>query len=174
MSARPSDGFTEQKIVVGVGNLAVSSDPHITLATYSLGSCLGVSIYDPVAQVGGLLHVMLPSSGVDQAKASQRPALFVDTGIAALFRAAYPLRADKYRVQICLAGGAQAMGGPAGLNMGLRNYEALTSILSQHSLRPQAEQIGGLVSRSMSLCLATGQVRLKISGSSEEVILWTN
>ncbi len=31
-----------------------------TLAAYSPGSCIGISIYDPVAKAGGLLRCMLP------------------------------------------------------------------------------------------------------------------
>lgn len=47
-------------MIVGIADLAVSNNPSVTLATYSLGSCLGVTIYDPVIRAGGLLHIMLP------------------------------------------------------------------------------------------------------------------
>ena len=101
-------GF-EQKVVVGVGDLAVSNNQAVVLATYSLGSCLGVTIYDPVMRVGGLLHFMLPDSSINPAKAAQQPAMFADTGIPALFRAAYQMKAGKHRVVLCVAGGAQVM-----------------------------------------------------------------
>src|SRR5512140_3022385 len=101
-------GF-EQKVVVGVGDLAVSNNPAMVLATYSLGSCIGVTIYDPVTRVGGLLHLMLPDSSINPSKAARQPAMFADTGVPALFRAAYQMRAEKYRVQIHLVGGAQVM-----------------------------------------------------------------
>ena len=52
-------GF-ERKLVVGVGGLAVSNNQSVVLTTYSLGSCLGVTVYDPVSRSGGLLHAMLP------------------------------------------------------------------------------------------------------------------
>ena len=50
------------KVVVGVGDLAVSNNPSAVLTTYSLGSCIGVTIYDPVTRAGGLLHAMLPGN----------------------------------------------------------------------------------------------------------------
>jgi chemotaxis protein CheD len=53
--------------------------------TYSLGSCLGITIYDPVKKIGGLLHIMLPDSKIDAAKADQPPYMFVDTGVPRLF-----------------------------------------------------------------------------------------
>jgi len=56
------------RTVVGVADVAVSSNPEDTLITYSLGSCIGVVIYDPAAKVAGLLHYMLPESTVDPEK----------------------------------------------------------------------------------------------------------
>ena len=167
-------GLFDQKVVVGIADLAVSNNPTLTLATYSLGSCLGISIFDPVAKVGGLLHVMLPESKIDPDKAQRQPAMFMDSGIPALFRAAYELKAEKHRVQICVAGGAQVMDSSGFFSIGKRNYEMLKAILNEHGLKIHAEQVGGMVSRSMYLNLATGEVWLKVSGQPEEVILCRN
>jgi chemotaxis protein CheD len=151
--------------------MAVSNSPNLNLVTYSLGSCIGVAIYDPVVKVGGLLHYMLPDSAIDSAKAAAQPAMFMDTGVPALFRAAYGLRAEKHRLQIYVAGGGQMMDSTGFFNIGKRNYESLAALLAQHGLRSQAEQVGGVVSRTMSLQLATGIVRLKVSGQAREIIL---
>jgi chemotaxis protein CheD len=113
-------GF-ERKFVVGVGGLAVSNNQSMILTTYSLGSCLGVTIYDPEIRAGGMLHAMLPDSSINAAKAAEQPAMFIDTGIGALFRAAYELKADKYRMQICVAGGAQFLDKTGFFNIGQRN-----------------------------------------------------
>ena len=78
-------------IVVGVSDMKASNDPTGTLVTYSLGSCIGVAIYDPVAKAGGLLHFMLPESSLDPEKASTRPFMFADSGIPRLFKAVYKL-----------------------------------------------------------------------------------
>lgn len=150
--------------------MAVSNDPAVTLTTYALGSCLGVAVYDPVARAGGLLHVMLPDSSLDAAKAAQQPGMFIDTGVPALFRAAYQLGAQKHRLIISVAGGARIMDGTGLFNLGPRNYEALTRLFAAHGLRIQTEQVGGLVNRSMRLSLATGEVRLKISGQTGETL----
>ena len=164
-------GVFDQRVVVGIADMAVTNSRTVTLATYSLGSCIGVSIFDPVAKVGGLLHVMLPDSVIDPDKARRQPAMFMDTGIPALFRMAYELKAEKYRVRICVAGGAQVMDSSGFFSIGKRNYESLQRLLGEHGLHVHAQQIGGMVSRSMYLDLATGDVRLKISGQSEEVTL---
>jgi len=164
-------GFA-QKLVVGVGGFAVSNNQSIVLTTYSLGSCLGVTIYDPVSRAGGLLHAMLPDSSINSTKAAEQPAMFIDTGIPALFRAAYELRVDKHRAQICIAGGAQFLDKTGFFNIGQRNYASLTDLLRRNGLNIRAEQIGGTVSRTVNLHLETGEVRLKTSGEAAETILF--
>jgi chemotaxis protein CheD len=164
-------GF-ERKLIVGVGGMAVSNDPGVILTTYSLGSCLGITIYDPVSHTGGLLHVMLPDSSINPEKASTQPGMFVDTGVPALFRAAYELKAEKHRIQICVAGGAQFLDQSGFFNIGQRNYASLCELLHQHGLVIQAEQVGGLVSRTVHLNLARGEVRLRSSGQPDETILF--
>ena len=78
-------------LIVGVGDMKVSSNPEDVLATYSLGSCIGLIIYDPVVSVGGLLHYMLPESSLDGNKAKKNPYMFGDTGIPLLFKSSYNL-----------------------------------------------------------------------------------
>jgi len=163
-------GF-EHKVVVGIAELAVSNNPNVVLTTYSLGSCLGLTLYDPVTHAGGLLHIMLPDSTIDPTKAAAKPAMFVDTGVPALFRACYQIGAVKQRLQITVVGGAQIMDEGGYFNIGRRNYEALSNLLRQHALRLAAEQVGGVVNRTVHLSLATGEVRLKVSGQPQESIL---
>ena len=74
-------------VVVGMADLRFSTTSGERLITYALGSCLGIAIHDPVAGIAGLLHVMLPESAIDAAKAASTPAMFVDTGVPAAFAA---------------------------------------------------------------------------------------
>lgn len=170
MPAPTLTGF-EHKLIVGIAELAVSNNPNVILATYSLGSCLGVAVYDPVANVGGLLHAMLPDSSIDPVKAAARPGMFIDTGVPALFRAAYQLRAEKHRMRIYVAGGAQILDNQGYFNIGKRNHDALMEILDRNGVHVDAEQVGGLVNRTMYLKTRTGEVSLKVSGESNDVYL---
>jgi chemotaxis protein CheD len=164
-------GF-ERSLVVGVGGLVVSNDQSATLTTYSLGSCLGVTVYDPVTRAGGLLHAMLPDSTINPKKAAVQPGMFVDTGIPALFRASYQLRAEKQRMQVCVAGGAQFLDPTGFFNIGLRNFTCLKELLRKNGVNLLAEEIGGTVSRTIHLKLATGEVRLKTSGQTSEAVIF--
>lgn len=161
-----------QRLVVGMADMAVANQPSLTLTTYSLGSCLGISIYDPITKVGGLLHAMLPDSTISEEKARTRPAMFLDTGIPQLLGSARQLRLDPSRAIICVAGGAQIMDAQGFFNIGRRNQEALRSLLEKERLRIAAEDVGGTINRTMSLRLITGEVRLKVSGQTSEMILW--
>ena len=163
-------GF-DRKLVVGVGGLAVSNDQGMVLVTYSLGSCLGVTVYDPVLRTGGLLHAMLPDGAINAPKAAAQPAMFVDTGMAALFRAVSQLRVDRRRVQICVAGGAQFLDQSGFFNIGQRNYGRLRDWLNGQGLSIRAEDVGGTVSRTVQLRLDTGDVLLRSAGEPRETTL---
>jgi chemotaxis protein CheD len=162
------------RIVVGIADLASSNNRGAILTTYSLGSCLGVTVYDPAVRAGGLLHIMLPTSELDPQKAADRPAMFVDTGIALLLREVGKLGVSPERLILCVAGGAQFLDTKGFFNIGKRNYESLCETVLQYGLKIHAESIGGLVSRSLFLYLETGEVRVKISGQTAETVLWKN
>jgi chemotaxis protein CheD len=163
---------SEKRLVIGVGALEVSKDPGAVLTIFSLGSCLGVAIYDPVVRAGGLLHAMLPDSSINPARAGERPAMFVDTGLAALFRAAYQLGAEKHRLRICVAGASHFMDDSGFFNIGQRNFQQFTDILRHHGLAIAAQEVGGFVSRTMQLRIGAGAVCLKTSGQNSETILY--
>jgi chemotaxis protein CheD len=116
---------------------------------------------------------MLPDSALNPAKASVQPAMFVDTGLDALFQAARQFRVEERRLQICVAGGAQILDQGGFFNIGERNHKALSEALRRRGLPLAAQALGGLVSRTLSLELETGQVRLKTSGQLSETILFT-
>lgn len=48
-------------IKVGMADLKTAKAPN-TLTTLGLGSCIGLTLYDPVTKIGGLVHYMLPDS----------------------------------------------------------------------------------------------------------------
>ena len=154
-------------LVVGIGDCQVSKDPDSSIVTYALGSCIGVMIHDSVASVGGLLHFMLPESSLDPAKAEKNPFQFADTGIPHLFRSAYQLGADKRRLKVTVAGGAQIMDPQGTFNIGKRNCLAMRKILWKAGVLISGEYLGGMVSRTVRLEVGTGKILLRESGQEE-------
>lgn len=155
------------RVTVGVGDLALSDRKGTELVTYSLGSCLGVIIHDPVASVGGLLHFMLPESVLNPERARKQPGLFADTGLPLLFRGAYSLGAKKGRLRVVVGGGSQVIDESGRFNVGARNYAALRKISWRNNVLIDAEDVGGRVNRTTGLVVGSGQVWVRVN--SEEV-----
>lgn len=158
-----------QTQVVDIADFKVSNDPDVELITYSLGSCIGVAIWDPVAQVGGLLHFMLPDSKLSRGKAHARPAMFADTGIPLLFRSAYELGAEKKRLVVKVAGGATLLDDKGTFNIGKRNYAALRKLFWKNGVLIDGEHVGGQYSRTMMLNVPTGRCVVRIRGEEIEL-----
>ena len=135
------------------------------LITYALGSCLGIAIYDPEACVGGLLHVMLPLSTIDPEKAARNPFMFVDTGVPKLFIECYKAGAKKERLQVKVAGGAfSKTEGEDLFQIGRRNFIILRKLLWRNGVLLSSYDVGGTLSRTMSLEIGTGRVTVKADG----------
>jgi len=148
-------------IVVDIADMAVSANADDTLITYSLGSCIGLAIWDPVARVGGMLHYMLPESQLAPEKARSNPAMFCDTGVPKLFRAAYELGAVKSRLVVKVAGGSQLLDDNGTFNIGKRNYLALRKIFWKNGVMINGESVGGSLSRTLKLEVGTGNVSVR-------------
>jgi len=155
-------------LVVGVADMKASNRPEDTLITYSLGSCLAVCVYDPQVKVGGLLHLMLPESKQDKAKAKQKPFMFADVGIPLLFKEVYKLGAVKHRLEVRLAGASQVMDSAGVFNIGKRNYLSARKLLWKNNILIRAEDVGGTTHRTVRMNLANGETILRVSGRKEK------
>jgi len=159
-------------ITVGVADMKHSSSPEDVIITHALGSCLGITVWDPVARIGGMLHVMLPCSRIDPEKAAERPFMFVDTGVPLLFKEAYRLGAEKSRLIVRVAGGAAVHGKSDEedlFKIGKRNVAMLRKLLWKNGVLVDAEDVGGHCSRTMSLEVGTGRVILRVDGREREL-----
>lgn len=156
-----------EEIKIGIGDMKVLRQSG-TLITYALGSCIGITLYDPVIKLGGLLHIMLPKAG-DQGAAT--PFKFADTGIREMIRkmAAYGGISRRYVCKI--AGGAQMfqMTGPIG-NIGERNIASVREELAAQQIRIQGEDVGKNYARTMLMDVSTGAVRVRTMGRNEIIL----
>lgn len=161
-------GTNVARQVIGIAEMIVSRSVDDLLITYALGSCLGFVIYDAEAGVGGLIHLMLPTSTLDKERSRQNPERFVDTGVPVLFKACYRLGAKKERLVARVAGGASMIGdgGRDSFQTGKRNVVTLKKLLWKNGVLLKAEDVGGSVSRTVSLDVATGEMIVKTNGVS--------
>jgi len=89
---------------VGMADLNVVKHSGV-ITTLGLGSCVGIVLYDPIAKIGGLAHIMLPYS--NQVKNNSNKAKFADTGTIELVKLMISVGAKKSNLVAKLAGGAQ-------------------------------------------------------------------
>lgn len=157
------------KIVVGVADCAVSDNPEAEIITYALGSCIGVTAYDPVAKIGGMLHFMLPTA-FDEQKGTEKPAMFGDTGVPLLFRSLYALGAEKDRLIVCAAGGAEVLDDNGHFRVGPRNRTILRKLFWKNNILLSADETGGNISRTVRISLADGNITVR--HRSKEWQIW--
>ena len=158
------------KLIVGIGDMKISSRPGDILVTHALGSCLGVVVHDPCSKVAGLLHVMLPLSKINPEKAQANPCMFVDTGVPAFFREVYAAGGAKSRLIVKVAGGAEVSDNTnGGFEIGRRNYVVLRKIFWKNGILIDAEDVGGRCPRTLSMQVDTGRVWLSVDGMRREL-----
>jgi len=157
-------------IIVGVSDMKVSNDPDGLLVTYSLGSCIAIAVFDPVAKVGGLLHYMLPESSLDSAKAAANPFMFADTGIPRLFKSVYGLGGIKGRMRVIMVGGSQVLDQKGFFNIGKRNEMAARKLFHRNNVVIDFAQTGGNSNRTIRLAVKDGKCWLKCSVEGERLI----
>jgi len=172
MSGSPSIASVfSQRVVIGVGDMAVSNNQATTLSTYALGSCIGVVVFDPVARCGGILHMMLPDSQVSPEKALTQPAMFADKGLPMLFRELAGLRGERARLKVFVTGGASVIGGQDPFRIGERNTQATLDFLIANRIPVAQVDTGGSYSRTVHLELATGRVQLITPSGKSHIAL---
>ncbi len=160
----------QELIRVGMADLNVCKAPG-GLTTLGLGSCVGVTLYDPQTKVGGMVHVMLPDSS--RFKQTENPAKYADTGIDLLIIKMKELGADKKRLVAKIAGGAQMFAFKSDnemLRIGDRNVEATKQVLKKHKIQIVAEDTGLNYGRTIEFYTSTGDLVIKSVGKPDKTV----
>ena len=145
-------------VKVGMADLNVTGCGG-ALRTTGLGSCVGLTLYDPIARVAGMAHIMLPSSSIARDAAINK-AKYADTALPELLARMQALGAAIERLEAKLAGGAQMFifSSPAGdtMRIGPRNVEACKEGLERYNIPIKAEDTGGNYGRTIEIESETG------------------
>ena len=159
-------------IVIGVGELGVSSTPGHILKTFALGSCVAVVLHDRARGVIGMVHVALPDSTINREMSSQRPGYFADTGIPLLLNKMTLLGspASGRGLVAKIAGGASIMDDKGTFNIGKRNQLAVKKILWKYGVGAVGEDVGGTFSRTVYVLVPAGTVVLSCPGRENWMI----
>ncbi|MDN5293819.1 MAG: chemotaxis protein CheD [Eubacteriales bacterium] len=157
-------------IKVGMAEMNVAASPNI-LITSGLGSCIGVCLYDPVAKIGGMAHIMLPSSEIGGTK--DNPAKYADTAVPALMELMEKQGANIRRLVAKYAGGAQMFSftnGSSFLKIGERNAEAVKEALEKAGIKILASDTGGSFGRTIEFSTETGLLLVRTLTQGEKIL----
>jgi len=150
--------------------MKIAQQPGDVIVTHALGSCLGITAHDPVANVGGMLHVMMPMSKVNPEKAKANPYMFVDTGVPAFFEQLYKAGGKKGRLEVKVAGGANVQKSTKDrFAIGKRNHVVLKKLFWKNGILVESEDVGKDMARTMYLEIGSGRVWLSTSGVQKEL-----
>ena len=153
-------------IPVGISDYKTSKSPD-TLVTYALGSCVGIALYDSGSHIGGLSHIMLPSSALKANGIIDDRMKYADTAIPDLISELERLGAKRSSLRAKIIGGAN-MFNTTGTSfvdtIGERNIEAVRQVLAQLDIPLVAEDVGANYGRTVYFLLEDGKVKVQSLG----------
>ncbi len=158
----------DEACIVGVGEYQTLDIPG-QLVCIGLGSCVGIAIFDPQVQIGGLAHAMLPryEEGRDKVNAAK----YADSSIMLMVDELVEMGAERGRLRAKIAGGAQMFSFMSSdtLNIGQRNSEAARATLKAERIRLLGEDIGGTRGRTVTFSTADGSYRVQMGNDVFEI-----
>ena len=148
-----------EEVRVDMAYLKVDNRP-VELVT-SVGSCIGICLWDSHRRCGGLAHIMLPHSSLGPQE--PLPSKYADTAVIALLEGIRALTGGQYRLSAKIAGGANMFANTSanGLDIGKKNITAVHAALEQHKIRLLGEDVGGNHGRRISFNLTTGEIVIR-------------
>jgi len=159
-------------ISVGISDYKISKSPDM-LVTYALGSCVGIALYDPSKRIGGLSHIMLPSSLMRADGIIDDRMKYADTAIPDLLSELDRIGANRRSVVAKLIGGANMfnMKGTSFVEtIGERNIAAARNELARLNVPLVAEDVGANYGRTVFFLLENGTVRIQSLGKNVHII----
>ena len=158
--------WMNDKLVVGIADMKMAQGSGM-LVTYALGSCIGISFWDPFLHLGALLHIMLPERHDAEEGNVYK---YADSGIHETIRKLSAFGMVKSRTVVKIAGGAKMFeirGNAEFGNIGSRNTFMVKKILQEENMRIAAEDTGGAFARTMILDIESGEVAIRTMGKPE-------
>lgn len=146
-------------LILGIGEMGVSDTPGSMIKTFALGSCIALILYEPRKRIGGMVHIALSNSNINEEKSRTKPGYFVDTALPALIAMMKKKikSEDLSSVIVKLAGGASVMEDARLFNIGGNNISEVKKLLHKYGLNIKAEDTGGDLSRTVTLFIDTGK-----------------
>ena len=156
---------THNDIIVGMGQIATGHG--VTRLRAVLGSCVGLTFYDPQHQVGALGHVVLPAAAIHD---RGLPGKFADRAVPEMLRVVEAMGACRENVEAKVTGGASMFGTPRPTPIGVANVNAVVAALQTHGIAVAAADINGNCGRRIVLDCHNGELSVETAGNPARII----
>ena len=151
----------ETKITIIQGEYKISSRADVVLSTL-LGSCIAMCLFDPVAQIGGINHFLLP--GYESGAESDRSLRYGAYSMELLINSLLVEGAAKARLRAKLFGGARMLAGLT--DLGARNADFAEQYLRRESITVVGGSLRGDRGRRIEFWPVTGRTRQLFLGGA--------
>ena len=141
-------------VYIAQGEDAVGMQTDLAVNTI-LGSCISICLWDPVAGVGGINHLLLPEMRQGGNQMNTMGAVAMDR----LINKMMPLGAVRPRLRGKLFGGSSMLSGRT--DIGARNAIFGRTYLLNEGIPCDAESLGGCKARKLRFWPATGVAKMK-------------
>lgn len=148
------------ELIVGMGEYVVTDREDDTIRTFSLATCVGITVYCPQKKAAGMLHVVLPAPFTIKDK-QERPCYFAETGIPLLIdEVCRKFGCRKEELLIQMYGGAEPRQEQDIYSIGEKNIDAAKDALLRMGLTISKADLRGKDSRTISMEVKTGVVEV--------------
>lgn len=162
--------MTDQHLVhVGFGEMRFSTDPEDVLVAFGLGSCVALSLYDPLKKLAGVIHIVLPT---DEGRNNPLPTKYADKGIRLLYDGMIEQGARKSRLIAKMAGGSSIFkhNYPVSkMEIGARNVEAVLEALQGLKIKVSGQDTGGKCGRTFRFFVGSGKAVVRTLSEQKEI-----
>lgn len=145
----------EERTHITQGERAVGTAPHQVVSTI-LGSCVSCCLWDPVAKVGGMNHMLLTVN----AKSTGMCNLVGINAMELLINDVLKLGGRRERLRAKAFGGARMVAGLS--DIGRLNSEFTLDFLNKEGIQCETHSLGGDMARHIMFWPASGRALQKI------------
>ncbi len=142
--------MSEQRINITQGEFATGNAQDVVITTL-LGSCVSCCLWDPVAEVGGMNHMLLAVSDTSNGMSNLAGVNAMELLINSLIK----LGADRKRLKAKAFGGARMVSGLS--DIGRKNSEFALDFLQREGIECVSHSLGGTQSRNVKFWPASGK-----------------
>lgn len=155
----------ESKIInVGIAEIQIGRSPSVLRTT--LGSCIGIVLYQPELKIGAIAHIMLARDPLGKDK-QKNPAKYAESAIPILIQSMMSEGCRSGTFSARIFGGAsmfKSINSNFLQNIGENNTAIVREIMKDVNIPIIVDDTGGHEGRTISLFLDDGRILLKKAG----------